>query len=205
MALPVWVHSLPTWGSWAKSHGRGRKTPKTFPLDGKAALGTKKMGKEDEGSSHTSAWQFAHFIMIYKFCLFKLLCMSWTGRDYCGDGEYTKIKGYWELLHHHIYNSQVLHKHLENQTYKNKNMTHPSAFPPVICSPFSNPQTSFNPIFRSRFTWQDTLLIFLATTVSEEEWVPPKTSNTMVFGELQGICSELVSDGVILREQTIWQ
>lgn len=35
--------------------------------------------------------------------------------------------------------------------------------------------------------------------------MPPKTSNTMVIGELQGICSKLVSDGVILREQTIWQ
>lgn len=49
-------------------------------------------------------------------------------------GEYTKIKGYCELLHHHIYNSKVLYKHLENQTYKNKNMTHPYAFPPFIRS-----------------------------------------------------------------------
>lgn len=49
-------------------------------------------------------------------------------------GEYTKIKGYWKLLHHHIYNSKVLYKHCKNQNYKNKNMTHPYAFPPAICS-----------------------------------------------------------------------
>ena len=91
-------------------------------------------------------------------------------------GEYTKIEGYCELLHHHIYNSKVLYKHLENQTYKNKNMTHPYAFPPVICSLL--PSLTFKHL-SAPSSGHDShgrilLLILMAITASEKELVPPK-------------------------------